>query len=155
MEVAFCWTGSQAHVKDRFRSTPLHLWFPLFALPITWHSLVVQEDAESLPTMSNVIDHRGELKDFLCTAHLIEQCDLTITVDTATAHLAGSLSKPYWLLLPNPPEWRWGTMSTSTVWYPLAILYRQPAPGAWEPVFARIHADLSALLAGCATQIVS
>ena len=33
--------------------------------------------------------------------------DLVITVDTAIAHLAGSLGIPVWTLLPFFPDWRW------------------------------------------------
>ena len=33
--------------------------------------------------------------------------DLVITVDTVTAHLAGALGVPVWILLPFAPDWRW------------------------------------------------
>jgi len=38
------------------------------------------------------------LRDFSDTAALVEQMDLVVSVDTATAHLAGALGKPVWLL---------------------------------------------------------
>ena len=34
------------------------------------------------------------------TAHIIQQLDLVITVDTAVAHLSGALNKPTWLYFP-------------------------------------------------------
>lgn len=129
------------------------MWAPLFATPETeWHSLVVAPDAEPMLPLPNVHDHRASLTDFEATAQLITRCDLTITVDTATAHLAGALGLRYWLLLPQPPEWRWGGTGTTTPWYPLATIYRQPAPGAWVPVFERLHADLLALRHAHVTQ---
>ena len=39
------------------------------------------------------------MDDFASTAALIEQLDFVMTIDTDLAHLAGTLSKPTWLLL--------------------------------------------------------
>lgn len=134
-------------MKDKIRSTRIEHWASLFAIPgTTWHSTVIQEDAEPLPDLPNVLSYKGKLPDWEATAQLLERCDLTISVDTAVAHLAGHLGKPYWGLIPQPPEWRWGSTGYSTAWYPLATLYRQPIPGAWEPVFQRLETDLRALM---------
>jgi ADP-heptose:LPS heptosyltransferase len=46
--------------------------------------------------------------------------DLVITVDTAVAHLAGSLGKPVWLL----PAY-----ASDTPWYPTIRIFRQQGPG--------------------------
>ena len=73
------------------------------------------------------------LYDFADTADLILGLDLVVTVDTAIAHLAGSLGVPVWVLLATPADWRWGTHERSA-WYPSARLFRQPAPGDWSQV---------------------
>jgi ADP-heptose:LPS heptosyltransferase len=54
-----------------------------------------------------LINLADELVDFAETAAVISELDLVITVDTAVAHLAGSLGKPVWLLLTYSPDWRW------------------------------------------------
>jgi hypothetical protein len=47
-------------------------------------------------------------------------------------------------MLPYSPDWRWLLGRADTPWYPTACLFRQPAPGQWEPVVARIAARLEA-----------
>jgi len=48
-----------------------------------------------------------------------------ITVDTALAHLAGALGHPTNLLLPDPPDWRWGINLKINCWYRKTNLIRQ------------------------------
>ena len=47
-----------------------------------------------------------------------------------------------WVLLPFSPDWRWMTGRDDTPWYPTARLFRQPAPGDWDAVFAAVLAAL-------------
>jgi tetratricopeptide (TPR) repeat protein len=42
--------------------------------------------------------------DFAETAAAVSHLDLVITVDTATAHLAGALTRPTWVMLPTAPD---------------------------------------------------
>lgn len=49
----------------------------------------------------------GELADMADTAAVAALADLTIAVDTSVVHLAGSLGRPVWLMLPFSPDWRW------------------------------------------------
>ena len=44
---------------------------------------------------------------FVDTAAVMANCDLIITSDTATAHLAGALGRQTWVVLKKIPEWRW------------------------------------------------
>jgi tetratricopeptide (TPR) repeat protein len=83
------------------------------------------------------------LRDFSDTAALIEQLDLLITVDTATAHLAGALGKPVWILNRYDTCWRWLLERSDSPWYPTATLYRQERPGDWDGVVARVRSDLA------------
>jgi ADP-heptose:LPS heptosyltransferase len=75
---------------------------------------------------------------------MVANLDLVITVDTATAHLAGALGKPVWILLPFNPDWRWLTQREDTPWYPTARLFRQTAPNQWSDTIERIARELSA-----------
>ena len=46
---------------------------------------------------------------------------LSISVDTAVAHLAAGSGKPVHLLLGNPPDWRWRPVPidrSAPLWYP-------------------------------------
>jgi ADP-heptose:LPS heptosyltransferase len=80
--------------------------------------------------------------DFAGAAAAMDRLDLTITVDTATAHLAGALGKPVWTLLDNRPDWRWMIHPSVCPWYPSMRLYRQDQAGDWSQVLARVERDL-------------
>jgi ADP-heptose:LPS heptosyltransferase len=79
-------------------------------------------------------------------AAVLMQLDLVVTADTMTAHLAGALGRPVWVLLPFLPDWRWMLHRPDTPWYPTMRLFRQPRPGDWEAVVREVtealtHAD--------------
>ncbi len=54
-----------------------------------------------------IIDFTNELDDFADTAALMDNLDLIVTVDTSTAHLAGALGKPVWILVRFESDWRY------------------------------------------------
>ena len=82
------------------------------------------------------------VSDFEQTAALCGLMDLVITVDTSVAHLAASLGKSTWLLLPYLPDWRWLLERSDSPWYPSITLFRQPAPGDWLPTLQDLSAHL-------------
>jgi len=63
---------------------------------------------------------------------------LIITSDTATAHLAGALGRPVWLLLNSAPDWRWQLNRQDSPWYPTMRLFRQISPGDWTTVVKEV-----------------
>jgi ADP-heptose:LPS heptosyltransferase len=83
-----------------------------------------------------------ELVDFAETAAVISGLDLVITVDTAVAHLAGSLGKPVWLLVAYASDWRWLLGRDDSPWYASMRIFRQKRPGDWGEVMERIVAEL-------------
>ncbi|WP_353431994.1 tetratricopeptide repeat protein [Polynucleobacter sp. MWH-UH23A] len=89
-----------------------------------------------------IINHADSLNDFTDTAALIENLDLVISVDTSTAHLAGALGKPVWLMNRFDTCWRWLLDREDSPWYPTFKIYRQPKPHDWESVVNRIAEDL-------------
>lgn len=72
--------------------------------------------------------------DFLETAAIMAGASLVVTVDTATAHLAGAMGLPTLILLPHVACWRWFTDPSRTPWYDSAELVRQARDGDWSPV---------------------
>jgi len=72
----------------------------------------------------------------------INACDLIITIDNTTAHLAGALGKPTWTLLPYIPDWRWLLKRPDTPWYPNMTLIRQNTPKNWDALIETITKKL-------------
>ncbi len=79
---------------------------------------------------------------FVDTAAVMKNLDLVITIDTSIAHLAGALGVPTWVALKYLPDWRWLLDRSDTPWYPTMRLFRQPAYGDWDRVFADLEAAL-------------
>jgi tetratricopeptide (TPR) repeat protein len=136
------------------RNIPLAKLAPLKHPKIEFYSLQKGQPAESEPAAlmaghwdgPRLIDFTHELQDFSDTAALMANLDLLISVDTSTAHLAGALGKPVWILSRFDGCWRWLLDRTDTPWYPTARLYRQDRPGDWDGVVRRLGDDLHALL---------
>ncbi len=102
-------------------------------------------DQKILQALPNVTALGPELQDFADTAAVVSLLDLVIAVDTGVAHLAGSLGKPVWVLLPFIAEWRWLEGRDDSPWYLAARLFRQPKADGWESVVARVRQKLAAL----------
>jgi ADP-heptose:LPS heptosyltransferase len=85
------------------------------------------------------------LSDFAETAAALSYMDLVISVDTAAAHLAASLGKPVWMLVPFAPDWRWLLDRNDSPWYPSMLLFHQKTPGDWETVVQGMCAELRSL----------
>jgi len=93
----------------------------------------------------DAVDPSADLAAF---AGQVAGCDLVVSIDNTTVHVAGALAVPCWALLPWVADWRWMLRREDTPWYPTLKLYRQPALDAWDPVLDRVGADFAALLAG-------
>ena len=148
-KVGLVWAGNPAHKNDRRRSLPLALLAPLAQVsPIQFLSL--QKGAPSAqaahpPEGMSLHNFASSLHDFSATAALIANLDLVITVDTAVAHLAGSLGKPVWTLLPWLPDWRWLQDRPDTPWYPSMRLFRQRGKDNWPELINRVTEALRQL----------
>ncbi|MGC1524331.1 MAG: tetratricopeptide repeat protein [Steroidobacteraceae bacterium] len=158
LRVGLVWSGGfRAHqpelwaINDR-RNVPLPMFASLKAPGIEFYSLQKGQPAESELAQimarhwdgPQLTDFAAELRDFADTAALLTQLDLLISVDTSTAHLAGAMGKPVWILNRFDSCWRWLLDRSDSPWYPSARLYRQESAGDWEGVIRRVAADLHA-----------
>lgn len=144
--IGICWQGNPQHHADVYRSIPLAEFRPLAELAdvslislqhgVGSEQLKHVDFARVIARLPESIDQSGGA--FLDTAAIIRNLDLVITVDTSTAHLAGALGVPVWLLLGRVPDWRWLQVGETTPWYPGMRLFRQAHLGQWTDVFAQV-----------------
>ena len=74
---------------------------------------------------------------------LISGLDLVITVSNVTAHYAGNLGIPVWVLVSKiTPLWHWFTERNDSPWYQTVKLYRQNPYEDWIPVMTNVAEDL-------------
>jgi tetratricopeptide (TPR) repeat protein len=142
--IGLAWSGNPRHVRDRERSMRLRDLLPLWDIDASFVSLqkpIRDADQATLKTC-NLLRFDTELADFCDTAALISQLDLVIAVDTGTAHLAGALGKPVWILLTHVPDWRWLLDRDDSPWYPSARLFRQSETRDWGSVIASVRQAL-------------
>jgi len=151
LRVGLVWAGAPKFKRDRERSLTLAALAPFGKLRgIEFYALQKggpADQAHRLPRGLALTDLGRSLEDFADTAAAIAALDVVVTVDTATAHLAGALGRRVWILLPFVPDWRWLVGREDSPWYPSARLFRQPEPGAWEPVVAHVAGELQRLAA--------
>jgi len=146
--VGLAWYTNSAKT-GRFRTIDLSLFAPLFArLDIRWVSLQYgnHDDLENQATAAGApilidrdVDQLADMDQF---AAQIAAMDLVITIDNSTAHLAGALGIPVWVLLPFAPDWRWLLEREDSPWYPTMRLFRQPKPSDWQSVVEKVSIAL-------------
>jgi len=150
MSVGLVWAGRREGQGDARRTCDPALLAPLAGIPgVRLFSLQTGSDAKQLqqpPHGLEITDLGADIRDFADTAAIMEQLDLIISIDTASAHLAGALGRPAWILLPFAADWRWLIDREDSPWYPTVRLFRQPRWNSWEPVWNRVADELRALV---------
>lgn len=148
------WERAEAKLGPRRRRRIGIAWSDTLALaalePVLWADAdIVSLRADPSPADTILMDASGRLRDLSDSlgdladlAGLIAAVDLVIAPDSTTAHLAGALGKPVWILLPFVPDFRWGLGGPGSPIYPSARLFRQPRPGDWD---AAVEAVVRAL----------
>ena len=123
---------------------------PLARIPgVCYYSLqkgAAAKRAAQLPAGIDLMDYGGELRDFSDDAALIMNLDLVISVDTATAHLAGALGRPVWTLTHFPADWRWLRGRQASPWYPTMRLFRQARLHDWSNLMQVVAGELRRLV---------
>lgn len=147
-KIGVCWKGSAGHALDRFRSIPVKDFFKfgLDAPDAVFPYVNLQYDAERDSEFNGYAMTRGHIDGWENTLATISRLDLVISCDTATAHLAGSIGKPTWLLLAAFPDWRWLTSGEKTAWYDSVTLFRQEKLLDWAPVISEVRARLGKMI---------
>jgi tetratricopeptide (TPR) repeat protein len=164
LKVGLVWAGGnrphapELRKNDARRSIALERLLPLFDVPgVQFFSLQKGPPAQQLAALRElheagrrIVDLTDEIVDFADTAALVANLDLVISVDTSTAHLAGALGKPVWILNRLDTCWRWMLEREDSPWYPDVRLFRQRALGDWDSVILDVRDALAARAAATA-----
>ena len=123
---------------------------PIFVLPeYTFINLQygdTKEEIRSFYKTSNINIHNIEevdlFNDFESISSLLKNLDLLISVSNTTAHVAGALGVPTWLIKPkNHAVFHyWNQPGNTTPWYSSITLY--PYLKGWEKTIDIIKKDL-------------
>lgn len=152
LQVGLVWAGDLRHHHNHLRSISLEEWRPLAGVEGAVFTSLQKGSAEAELAVHGAdfrfVERCADVHDFADTAAILAELDLVITVDTAVAHLAGTLGKPVWLLLHPMVDWRWGLTGTTTPWYPTARLFRRKSTSDnWATVFGDVADALRQLVA--------
>jgi hypothetical protein len=140
LAVGLVWAGGD---WDSRRSIPIELLEPLAKLDrVEIHALQRGPQLEHWPHAWGAVSGSD---DIAAAAGVMRALGLVITVDSLPAHLAGALGVPVWTLLHHAADWRWMDEREDSPWYPSMRLYRQPRPGDWPAVIARVRSELAAM----------
>lgn len=149
LRAGIAWEGAKGNPADDIRSIPPeHLIHLSDISGVTWVNLQFAPDASMTARAwlgKNVVDGTEGCRDTLDTAAVMRGLDLVICVDTATAHLAGTLGTPTWVLHRYCREWRWLDQGEASPWYPSIRSLTQPKPGDWTSLLQQVRAELETM----------
>jgi tetratricopeptide (TPR) repeat protein len=146
--IGLAWQTRNAKT-GRKRSIDLSALKPLFALPnIRWISLQygdfdgLEQQATTCKAPIFIDRSVDQLADIDRFAAQVAAMDHVLTIDNSTAHLAGALGVPVWLMLPFAADWRWLKDRDDSPWYATMRLFRQPVAGDWPSVLRSVQGAL-------------
>lgn len=150
-KIGVCWAGNPKHRNDRNRSIPFQQFTSIANQVAANFINLRKEPPDAIENIDvsllwpSLLDFSDEFCDFGVTAACVAELDLVITVDTSIAHLAASLGKPTWVMVPFVPDWRWLLNRDDCPWYPSLRIFRQSQRGDWEGVIEEVNSALRRL----------
>jgi hypothetical protein len=146
LKVGVFWQANPEFRDDWKRSVPAARFAPLAKIPgVSLVSLQKGPPAKDAGAAGFInLGPEYDAGNWLDTAAIFKLLDLVVSIDTGPVHLAGALGVPVWLPLNFSPDFRWLLGRDDSPWYPSFRLFRQPKPGEWDPVFAKITEELAA-----------
>ena len=87
-------------------------------------------------------DCSADNEDLARMLGLLAALDDYVGVSSTNVHLRAGLGKPARILVPMPPEWRYGAEGDRSPWFPQFTLYREDREAGWKPALDRLARDL-------------
>lgn len=159
LKIGISWFGGSKERDKVKRSIELDQLVKAFdAIEVSLISLQYSPSLEEISAVNDVsktsvsimqgLDCRNDIDSLIS---LISCLDLVVTIDNATAHLAGSVGAPVWSLLPLASDWRWLENEFSSYWYKNMRLFRNKRGKSWDALLV----DLSLALGTYKPEVAS
>ena len=149
-KIGVLWSGSVTYRANHKRSFSHTQFLQLVDIPdVQMFSLYkgpLTEAFHADGTSCVIVDAASNDRDFADSAALINELDLVITMDSAIAHVSGSLGANVWNLLHSEAYWLYEPYPDHTPWYPSMRLVRQDKSGDWDTVFQTLRTDIEELV---------
>ncbi len=145
LKIGLCWRGNESNKKLLNRFLSLELIEPLLAIKnVDFYSFQFDatEKEKQFLQLHNVKIINEYLNGFLPTARAVKAMDLIVTVDTSLVHIAGSVRKKTFLLLPFVADWKWGINKKNTLWYDSIEIFRQKKLNNWSESLVEIRNEI-------------
>jgi hypothetical protein len=144
-KIGLRWAGNPKFEHQQFRRFP-----PNFLLNLSKHKdklsfYSFQRDHNVVDLPEGIGDLQHLLMSWEDTAAAIENLDLVITSCTSVAHLAGSMGKETWVIVPCLPYHTWAHKSpesNTTPYYKNTRIFRQKTYGKWNDTFEDLYKAL-------------
>ena len=151
LAIGISWRGGSTVEDVHRRIISLESWQKIFAAKnVNFINLQYGECASEIRSLRDNQgitihdwDDADPLKDLEGHAAQIAALDLVITTANTTAHMAGSLGVPAWVMVPSIPSWRWLLKGDTVPWYQSVRLFRQSRPDDWNDVTSRVATELT------------
>lgn len=144
-KIGICFSTDSAFPESANKNIPLEV---LMSALKDAQSLGVEIYSLNKAHCENLADFgiiQKPMNDFLQTYEIIKEMDLVISIDTAVAHLSGSMGKHTLVLLNKRYDWRWGN-GISTPWYENVLCMTQSKMGQWSDVAQKLKAYLGSYI---------
>lgn len=150
--IALTWRGGLASAgpaRTQLKHIdPTLLGHALRGVDATWISVQRLAQAGEREALSEAIGARvhdmsganDDLEDMLA---FMAAVDRYAGVSNANMHLRAAVDGDLDVLVPHPPEWRWGIAGAESPWFPRAGVHRQEASGDWSEALGRLRAALT------------
>ncbi|MBF0445812.1 MAG: tetratricopeptide repeat protein [Magnetococcales bacterium] len=134
--------------SDKYKNKSIKLTDldPLLSIPgvtfvdLQYGDTAVERSEFTKKTGINIIhdDEINQKDDLDSFASQVAAMDLVVTISNTTAHMAGALGVPTFLMLGISPIWYWMLDRPDSVWYSSLCLFRQKKMGEWADVIKQV-----------------
>ena len=151
--IGISWRGGASVADKKKRLIKLNTWSPIFNVrEANFVNLQYGDCADEIARLKKTqrtIIHDWDDADPLVNldgqAAQIAALDLVITTSNTTAHLAGALGIPAWVMAPTVPNWNWFLEGDTVPWYRSVKMFRQEIAGDWDVVIQMVATELKGL----------